>query len=250
MSQIAEGVEALNAEAKRLPSRVTGRHAANPAINRQQPAASTNEPGEAMELDTMRLSAAEQAHRFQNNLCLYCGKPDHRKFNCPAAKARLPQRQLRLRACGNGIHQGLQSAHLHQLIIYGNPNSLIKRKKLGLNVRVAKYQKEALRMHLTSIDSSLLRRIHLIWREFLEVREEHEEEEVANAGPPSENVSQPTRQAKPTPEPHRKKRKKYIGDREDKDSRVAILLRASRHLTLLSLLISRPKPHQNGVGGK
>ena len=46
-------------------------------------------------------------------------------------------------------------------------------------------------MHLTSIDSSLLRRIHLIWREFLEVREGHEEEEVANAGP-SENVSQPT----------------------------------------------------------
>ncbi|KAN0072245.1 hypothetical protein V8E54_009974 [Elaphomyces granulatus] len=37
-------------------------------------------------------------------------------------------------------------------------------------------------------------------------REEHEEEEVANAGP-FENVSQPIRQAKPTPEPRRKKRK-------------------------------------------
>lgn len=60
MSQIAEGVEALNVEVKRLPSRVTGRNAANPAINRQQPTASTNEPGEAIELDTMRLSAAER----------------------------------------------------------------------------------------------------------------------------------------------------------------------------------------------
>jgi hypothetical protein len=29
ISQIAEGVEALNAEAKRLPSRVTGRNAAS-----------------------------------------------------------------------------------------------------------------------------------------------------------------------------------------------------------------------------
>jgi hypothetical protein len=65
------------------------------------------------------------------------------------------------------------------------------------------YQKEALRMHLKSIDSSLLRQIHLIWREFLEDREEHEEEEVANAGP-SKNVFT---EAKPTPEPCRKKRK-------------------------------------------
>jgi len=38
-------------------------------------------------------------------------------------------------------------------------------------------------------------------------REEHEEEEVANAGP-SENVSQPTRQANPTPEP------RTVGKRE------------------------------------
>jgi hypothetical protein len=52
-------------------------------------------------------------------------------------------------------------------------------------------------MHLTSIDSSLLRQIHLIWREFLEDREEHEVEEVANAGP-SENGSQ-------------EKEKKHIG---------------------------------------
>ena len=58
-------------------------------------------------------------------------------------------------------------------------------------------------MHLMSIDSPLLRQIHLIWREFLEDREEHEEEEVANAGP-SENGSQPTRHI---PEPRRKKRK-------------------------------------------
>ena len=43
----------------------------------------------------------------------------------------------------------------------------------------------------------------LNWREFLEDREEHEEEEVANAGP-SENGSQPTRHI---PEPRRKKRK-------------------------------------------
>jgi hypothetical protein len=50
----------------------------------------------------------------------------------------------------------------------------------------------------------------LIGKEFLGDREEHEEEEMANAGP-SENVSQPTRQAKPTPELRRKKRKKHIG---------------------------------------
>jgi len=95
------------------------------------------------------------------------------------------------------IHQGLQSpgsSFINLMLHHLWESELsIKRRKLGLNVRVAKYQKEALRMHLTSIDSSLLRQIHLIWREFLEDREEHEEEEVANAGP-SENVSQPRKE--------------------------------------------------------
>ena len=137
MSQIAEGVEALNAEAKRLPLRVTGRHAANPAINRQQPAASTNEPGEAMELDTMRLSAAEQASEitiikldclelpigFKTTFVFIAEnptiessiaqppKPAYLKGNCPKGR-------------GNGIHQGLQSP--------GSSSSIDARSSVGI----------------------------------------------------------------------------------------------------------------------
>ena len=117
ISSIAEGVEALNAEARRLPSKVTGRYTANPTTNRQQTAA---EVSDAMELDTMRLSAAERAHRFQNNLCLYCGKPGHRKFNCPATKPRVQKQPFqRQHQWNSGPRQSVRAIGWDNM---GNPS--------------------------------------------------------------------------------------------------------------------------------
>jgi len=52
-------------------------------------------PGDPMQLDTVRikhLTPAEKQRRRQENLCLYCGKPNHIASNCPE-KPSLPRTQ-------------------------------------------------------------------------------------------------------------------------------------------------------------
>jgi len=52
-------------------------------------------PGDPMQLDTVRikhLTPAEKQRRKQENLCLYCGKPNHIASNCPE-KPRLSRTQ-------------------------------------------------------------------------------------------------------------------------------------------------------------
>lgn len=48
---------------------------------------SPNPDSDPMILDAMRLTAQERLRRIQQQLCLYCGKPGHRKFNCSEAAA-------------------------------------------------------------------------------------------------------------------------------------------------------------------
>jgi hypothetical protein len=47
----------------------------------------TSPDSDPMILDAMRLTPQERLRRIQQQLCLYCGKPGHRKLNCPEAAA-------------------------------------------------------------------------------------------------------------------------------------------------------------------
>lgn len=62
------------------------------------PATTGLAPADGMDLDAMNsrrgpFTQAERDHRFQNNLCIVCASPDHRKFNCPKKRVDFPERQ-------------------------------------------------------------------------------------------------------------------------------------------------------------
>lgn len=63
------------------------------AVTAAKPAEYPTSPdSDPMILDAMRLTPQERLRRIQQQLCLYCGKPGHRKINCTeAAAARMSQ---------------------------------------------------------------------------------------------------------------------------------------------------------------
>jgi hypothetical protein len=62
----------------------------HPKYEHNKVAASSPTPME-VDFGTLRsgpLTDDEKKHRRDNNLCMYCGKPNHKRFDCPALKKR------------------------------------------------------------------------------------------------------------------------------------------------------------------